>query len=150
MTRSQNRKQIFKEAGNILFLEGNFLVSFISPATSLKSLSAMFHYRLPVFSVNWTEGFYYGIGSYHSTTTSLARINNLISNLNNEISNGHGRVNALLKDAKMKTDLSNSLKNIEMGTKAFNENMDAIKHSFLSRKYFRSIENKKSKSHQPY
>lgn len=75
--------------------------------------------------------------------TLSARINSLIGNLNNEINNGNGTVNALLKDPKMKTDLSNSLKNIELGTKAFNENMEAIKHSFLFRKYFRRIEKQK-------
>lgn len=75
--------------------------------------------------------------------TLSARINSLISDVNNEINNGNGTVNALLKDSKIKTDLSNSLKNIELGTKAFNENMEAIKHSFLFRKYFRRIEKQK-------
>lgn len=77
--------------------------------------------------------------------TLSARINSLISDVNNEINNGNGTVNALLKDSKIKTDLSNSLKNIELGTKAFNENMEAIKHSFLFRKYFRRIEKQKER-----
>jgi len=77
--------------------------------------------------------------------TLSARINSLISDVNNEINNGNGTVNALLKDSQMKNDISKSLKNIELGTKAFNENMEAIKHSFLFHNYFRRIEKQKER-----
>jgi phospholipid/cholesterol/gamma-HCH transport system substrate-binding protein len=76
--------------------------------------------------------------------TLSARINALISDVTNEINNGQGTVNALLKDQKIKDDLAKGLKNIEQGTKAFNDNMEAMKHSFLFRGYFKRVEKQKT------
>jgi phospholipid/cholesterol/gamma-HCH transport system substrate-binding protein len=76
--------------------------------------------------------------------TLSVRINALITSLNNEISNGKGTVSALLKDPAIKEDISRSLKNIEQGTRAFNDNMEAIKRSFLFRGYFRRLEKQKT------
>ena len=44
----------------------------------------------------------------------------------------------------MKDNLAASMKNIEKATKAFNQNMEAIKHSFLFRGYFRRLEKQKT------
>ena len=72
------------------------------------------------------------------------QINTLVASVNNEINNGEGTVNAVLKDKEMATRLNNSVKNIEEGTRAFNENMEAIKHNFLFRGYFKKLEKKKA------
>lgn len=76
------------------------------------------------------------------------RINALVSSIHHEIDNGEGSVSALLKDRKMKDHLDKSIQNIEQGTKAFNENMEAIKHSFLFRGYFRKLD-KQNKNTTP-
>jgi phospholipid/cholesterol/gamma-HCH transport system substrate-binding protein len=75
--------------------------------------------------------------------TLSVQISAVITSVNNEINSGQGAVNALLKDQRVKTDLTKSLNNIEQGTKAFNDNMEAIKHSFLFRGYFRRVERQK-------
>jgi phospholipid/cholesterol/gamma-HCH transport system substrate-binding protein len=36
--------------------------------------------------------------------------------------------------------LEQSMKNIETGTKGFSDNMEALKHNFLFRGYFRKLE----------
>ncbi len=36
--------------------------------------------------------------------------------------------------------LEKSMENIEQGTERFNENMEALKHNFLTRGYFRKLE----------
>ena len=46
----------------------------------------------------------------------------------------------------MRDHLDNSIRNIEQGTKAFNENMEAIKHSFLFRGYFKKLDKQQSKN----
>lgn len=84
-----------------------------------------------------------GIGS--SADTLTARISMLIESVNNEINNGDGTVNALLKDKQLTQRLNNSLQNIEQGTQAFNENMEALKHNFLFRGYFKKLENQRKK-----
>ena len=72
-------------------------------------------------------------------TLSL-QINALVASVSNEINNGEGTVNAVLKNKEMADRLNNSFKNIEKGTQAFNENMEAIKHNFLFRGYFKKLE----------
>lgn len=75
--------------------------------------------------------------------TISSQINELVSSINTEVNSGQGTMNALLKDKEMKDRFSGSLKNIEEGTQAFNENMEALKHSFLFRSYFRKLEKQK-------
>lgn len=58
---------------------------------------------------------------------------------------GAGPVGALLRDSIMTLRLSNSLDNVEKGTAAFNENMEALKHNFFFRGYFKKLEKKKKK-----
>ena len=74
------------------------------------------------------------------------------SKLRNDINNGKGPANAILKDSSLVIKLQNSLTNIENGTAAFNLNMEALKHNFLLRGYFRKLEKrqKEEKQKAPY
>jgi phospholipid/cholesterol/gamma-HCH transport system substrate-binding protein len=56
-----------------------------------------------------------------------------------------GSVNALLKDTLMADRLRNTILNLEQGTDAFNQNMEALKHNFLVRKYFKKMEKQQKK-----
>jgi phospholipid/cholesterol/gamma-HCH transport system substrate-binding protein len=51
----------------------------------------------------------------------------------------------LLKDTALVSRLNQSLDNILKGTDGFNQNMEALKHNFLLRGYFRKLEKKKNK-----
>ncbi|HSN59448.1 MAG TPA: MlaD family protein [Ferruginibacter sp.] len=72
-------------------------------------------------------------------------INKLVVGINKDVNNGKGPVNALLNDSMMVHKLNTSLDNIQKGTDGFNQNMEALKHNFLLRGYFRKLENKKPK-----
>lgn len=72
-------------------------------------------------------------------------IQGAVADIQHEIGQGKGTVNALLKDSVLVQKLNNSLQNIEKGTDAFNQNMEALKHNFLFRGYFRKIEKQKQK-----
>lgn len=78
-----------------------------------------------------------------SADTLAIQINALVNTISNEINNGEGTANAVLKNKVMAERLNNSFKNIESGTRAFNENMEALKHNFLLRGYFRKLDKKK-------
>ena len=78
-----------------------------------------------------------------SADTLAIQINALVNTISNEINNGEGTANAVLKDKVMAERLNNSFKNIESGTRAFNENMEALKHNILLRGYFRKLDKKK-------
>lgn len=77
---------------------------------------------------------------------SLAgEINKLVTGIRQDVNNGKGTVHALLKDSMMVIKLNASLDNIQKGTDGFNQNMEALKHSFLLRGYFKKQEKQKRK-----
>ncbi len=52
----------------------------------------------------------------------------------------------MLKDTAMVNSLKSTLKNINEGTVKFNQNMEALKHNFLTRGYFKKLERQKEKA----
>lgn len=78
---------------------------------------------------------------------SLARaINKMVAGVEKDINSGKGVANVLLKDSSLVTRLNASLDNIQKGTDGFNQNMEALKHNFLFRGYFRKLEKQQKKS----
>lgn len=71
-------------------------------------------------------------------------INKVVAGLRNDVNNGKGTVNALLNDSMMAIILNASLDNIQRGTDGFNQNMEALKHNFLFRGYFKKQEKAKA------
>lgn len=65
--------------------------------------------------------------------------------IRNEVNNGKGTLNALLKDSTLALKVNNTLTNIEQGTSSFNQSMEALKHNFLLRGYFRKQEKQRKK-----
>lgn len=74
------------------------------------------------------------------------QISTLVASVSNEVNNGKGPVNALLKNKGMTQRLGNSLENVERGTQAFDESMQALRHNFLFRSYFKKIDKQKKSS----
>ena len=79
----------------------------------------------------------------NEVSTLSKDINKAVKDIENNINDGNGTVHALLKDTGIVIKINHSLDNIEDGTKGFNQNMDALKHSFLFRGYFRKLEKAK-------
>ena len=70
-------------------------------------------------------------------------IKGVITNLNETITNirdGEGALNFLSNDAELVKSFEETMKSINEGTAKFNENMEALKHNFLTRGYFRKLE----------
>jgi len=61
------------------------------------------------------------------------------------MNNGNGALARLVRDDKMATSVSNTLSNLESGTKGFSENMEAAKSNFLFKGYFKKKEKEKEK-----
>lgn len=77
---------------------------------------------------------------------SLAgEINKMVVGIQKDVNTGSGVVNALLKDSSIVIKLNTSLDNIRKGTDGFNQNMEALKHNFLLRGYFRKQEKQRLK-----
>ncbi|MBS1689639.1 MAG: MCE family protein, partial [Bacteroidetes bacterium] len=70
-------------------------------------------------------------------------LDSIVNGLQNDMDHGPGAVRAVLKDSALTNKLNNSLDNIEKGTAAFNEDMEALKHNFLLKGYFKKQARKK-------
>jgi len=76
-------------------------------------------------------------------------IKGVIINLNETITNvkeGKGALNYLSKDEEFVKTLEQTLKNINVGADKFSQNMEALKHNFLTRGYFRKLERQVKKA----
>ena len=81
--------------------------------------------------------------------TSSVEINRMTQNLNavvEDINKGEGMLHMVATDTAMANHLMKTMQNIEEGTEKFNENMEALKHNFLTRGYFRKLEKEQKKA----
>lgn len=82
---------------------------------------------------------------------SSKEIKDVINNMNETITNvkeGKGALNYLSNDAEFVKSIEKTMKNINEGTDKFNQNMEALKHNFLTRGYFRKLEREQKKEIQ--
>lgn len=79
---------------------------------------------------------------------SSSEIHEVINNFNETLTNikeGDGAINYLSNNPDLVKNLEETIKNINEGTEKFNENMEALKHNFLTRGYFRKLEKQEKK-----
>jgi phospholipid/cholesterol/gamma-HCH transport system substrate-binding protein len=74
------------------------------------------------------------------------QLNSLAVNINNELVYGKGPLAALLRDSMITQKLNSSMDNVQKGTNGFNQIVEALKHNFLVRGYFKSQAKKKADS----
>jgi phospholipid/cholesterol/gamma-HCH transport system substrate-binding protein len=82
---------------------------------------------------------------------SSVGIDKAITNLNATIKNikdGKGAVNYLSNDPKLVRKIDSTMTNINQASFRLNENLEALKHNFLFRGYFRKLEKEKVKAAQ--
>lgn len=82
---------------------------------------------------------------------SSTKIDNVINNLNSTIVNikeGKGAINYLSNDPNLVRKIDSTMKNINEASFRLNENMEALKHNFLFRGYFKKQEKAKLKEQQ--
>lgn len=81
--------------------------------------------------------------------TSSIEVESVLSSINTAVadfnSSDDGAYNYILKDTSLVNSLKSTLKNINEGTEKFNQNMEALKHNFLTRGYFRKLEREEKK-----
>lgn len=71
------------------------------------------------------------------------RLNTLVGAMESDSS---GSIGVLLHDSISARHLQNTLRNLDSGLQKFDENMEAMKYSFLTRKYFRKQEKERAKA----
>ncbi|MES2265113.1 MAG: MlaD family protein [Bacteroidota bacterium] len=76
------------------------------------------------------------------------QLNDLVLSANQRLNNNNGSLNVLLRDTTFAQNLKLTMDNLQKGTDGFNQNMEALKHNFLFRGYFKNLEKQKNKSKQ--
>jgi len=82
------------------------------------------------------------VGNQTDKLTADIRI--LLKGIQEDVNSGKGPANALLKDSVMVRNFNLSIDNLRKGTDGFNQNMEALKSSFLLRGYFKRQEKLKA------
>jgi phospholipid/cholesterol/gamma-HCH transport system substrate-binding protein len=75
-------------------------------------------------------------------------LNTLTQGIQQDINHGKGGINYVLKDTSLVQKLNKSLEHIEEGTSNFNQNMEALKHNFFFKGYFKKLEKEKKKAEE--
>ncbi|MDJ0646865.1 MAG: MlaD family protein [Flavobacteriaceae bacterium] len=76
---------------------------------------------------------------------SSSEIEYLVRDVNafvDDLNESQGTLNYVVKDTSLVNSIKSTLLNINKGTDKFNQNMEALKHNFLTRGYFRKQERK--------
>ncbi|MDX1364396.1 MAG: MlaD family protein [Arenibacter latericius] len=79
---------------------------------------------------------------------SSHEIQKMSENLNSvigELKEGKGAINYLASDTTLVDQLENTMENVTKGVQNFNEVTEALKHNFLTRRYFRKLEREQRK-----
>ncbi|MDX1315883.1 MAG: MCE family protein, partial [Eudoraea sp.] len=80
------------------------------------------------------------------SSKNMATVTSELDSLVKGINESKGAFTYLTQDTTIVKRLTATMKNIEEGTAKFNENMEALKHNWLTRGYFKKLEKEQRKS----
>jgi phospholipid/cholesterol/gamma-HCH transport system substrate-binding protein len=66
------------------------------------------------------------------------QLNSMATNINYQLTDGKGPLHELLRDSMTTQRLNSSMANVQKGTEGFSEIVEALKHNFLVRGYFKT------------
>lgn len=80
--------------------------------------------------------------------TSSEQIEEAVENLNSvilEVKEGDGTFNHIVNDTTLVNDIDETVKNVKQGSVLLNENLEAMRHNFLFKGYFKKMEKEEKK-----
>ncbi len=83
------------------------------------------------------------------SVTAIAAIDSVVQQLHQDMFYGKGAIHTMLRDTQFVSRLNNSMVNIEKGTAAFSQDMEALKHNVLTRGYFKKEAKKLKETKKP-
>lgn len=75
----------------------------------------------------------------------IAEFSDELNQLASELNSGEGTLGAILKDSLMAEEFKQTLKNLNEGSVLLNEDLEALQHNFLTKKYFKKKEKEAKK-----
>jgi phospholipid/cholesterol/gamma-HCH transport system substrate-binding protein len=88
------------------------------------------------------------IASLKVSADNAAVITSNLADISSRINNGKGALGKLLKDTGLSANISTTMRNLKKSSEGLSENMEAAKHNFLLRGYFRKKEKEKKKQEE--
>ena len=86
------------------------------------------------------------VSNLEDSSIEIDNVLNGIKTIVGEVNSSKGAFNYLIKDSTLVQELKSTMKNINEGTDKFNDNMEALKHNFLFKGYFKKLERQEKKS----
>ena len=83
------------------------------------------------------------IVNLNAASDSILLVSGNLKNVTDKIKNGKGAAATLLSDTTFSHNLNSSMYNIKMGSESFSEDMEALKHAWPFKKYFKPKKVKK-------
>lgn len=115
-----------------------------SIGTLLRDTALAYEFDQAVFQLRALEN---QLGNLTQQTSALVRdVNGVVQGVQTDLKEGQGPVRLLMQDSLAAARLQNTLGSLEEGAARFSENMEALKHNFLFRRYFKKLEKQKAKA----
>ncbi len=85
------------------------------------------------------------LGNLEQSSMDISEMSKNLNVVLKDIKEGEGALNYLAKDPALVKNIDSTMNNIKEGTQRFNQNMEALRHNFLFRGYFKKLEKEKNK-----
>jgi phospholipid/cholesterol/gamma-HCH transport system substrate-binding protein len=85
------------------------------------------------------------MSSLKASADNVAIISDQFASVAYKINNGKGVLAKLLGDSTFANNISSTVRNLKKGTQGLDENMEAVKHNFLLKGYFKKKQKKEDK-----
>lgn len=84
-------------------------------------------------------------GNLDSSGQEIRELTGRLNDLVGSLQEGQGTLGMLLKDTAMAAEIQHGLKYLDSGLVKFDQNMEALKHNWLTRGYFKKLEKQQKK-----
>ncbi|HWK07725.1 MAG TPA: MlaD family protein [Puia sp.] len=88
------------------------------------------------------------LASLKTSADNAAVITRNLADISNRINHGQGALGRLLHDTSLSSNISSTMKNLKKSSEGLNENMEAAKHNFLLRGFFKKKDKEKKKKEE--
>ncbi len=93
-----------------------------------------------------TENIKSSMANLKSSSYELKDVTKNLNVMSNKIIKSEGSIGMALNDTSFANNMSATMKNLNQGSALFSENMEALKHNFFLKSYFKKKEKNKSKA----
>lgn len=116
----------------------------ISPGTSGQSMVAETDTLVSVQPIETDQI----LASLKTSADNAAVITSNLADISNRINHGQGALGKLLHDTSLSSNISSTMKNLKKSSEGLSENMEAAKHNFLLRGFFKKKDKEKKKKEE--